>query len=120
MTLKTTSESEATGLTAEINDDDTRSVGYVTSHTKAMAINPAMTDAVTLEVPNHGFADSEIIDITLGATARNFLSRTLLALAVELDVPPTLSASSMVCLTPGGPRFSPSNGLLSALDLRKL
>ncbi|MCO4262550.1 hypothetical protein NG697_06355 [Pseudarthrobacter sp. MDT3-26] len=66
-----------------------------------MAINPAMTDADTLEVRNHGFADREIMDITLGATARNFLSRTLLALAVELDVPPTLSASSMVCVDAG-------------------
>ncbi|ALV42426.1 carboxymuconolactone decarboxylase [Pseudarthrobacter sulfonivorans] len=177
MILKTTPESEAAGLTAEFYDDDTRSVGYVTTQTKAMAINPeafhafesmlhfitasmdlrryelitlaaaqaigsthcrlahgakslraftedelsavardfrcagltpaevammeyaeklsldatVMTDADTLELRNHGFTDREIMDITLVATARNFLSRTLLALAVDVDVPPTLS-----------------------------
>ncbi|QHK20098.1 carboxymuconolactone decarboxylase family protein [Pseudarthrobacter psychrotolerans] len=175
--LKTTPESEATGLTAEFYNDDLGSFGYVASQTKAMAINPeafqafesmlhfitasmdlrryelitlaaaqaigsphcrlahgvkalkafpedelgavardfhtaglepaevammeyaeklsrdatAMTDADTLELRNHGFTDREIMDITLAATARNFLSRTLLALAVDVDVPPTLS-----------------------------
>lgn len=177
MILKTTPESEATGLTAEIYDDDTRSLGYVTTQTKAMAINPeafqafetmlsiisasmdlrryelitlaaaraigsmhcllahgakslkafpegelaavardyrdagltpaevammkyaeklsgdasAMTDADTLELRSHGFTDREIMDITLAAAARNYLSRAVLALAVDLDVPPALS-----------------------------
>ncbi|WP_332761777.1 hypothetical protein [Pseudarthrobacter sp.] len=50
-----------------------------------------MTEADTLELRSHGFTDREIMDITLVATARNFLSRTLLALAVDVDVPPTLS-----------------------------
>ncbi|WP_332761775.1 hypothetical protein [Pseudarthrobacter sp.] len=45
MILKTTPESEAMGLTAEIYDDDTRSLGYVTSQTKAMAINPEALQA---------------------------------------------------------------------------
>ena len=177
MILKTTPESEAAGLTAVIYDDDIGSVGYVTTQTAAMAINPevfqafesmldiitasmdlrryelitlaaaqaigsthcrlahgvkalkafpedelkavardfrhaglepaevammeyaeklsldasAMTDADTLELRNHGFTDREIMDITLVASARNFLSRTLLALAVDVDIPPTLS-----------------------------
>jgi uncharacterized peroxidase-related enzyme len=177
MILKTTPESEATGLTAEIYDDDTRSLGYVTTQTRAMAINPevfqafeamlgaigasmdlrryelvtlaaaraigsthcllahgakslkvfsedelaavardygnagltpaevgmmkyaeklsrnatAMTDADTLELRSQGFTDREIMDITLAAAARNFLSRAILALAVDVDVPPVLS-----------------------------
>ena len=38
--LKVQSESEATGLTAEIYQADLQSMGYVPSHTKAMSINP--------------------------------------------------------------------------------
>ena len=177
MILKTTPEAEATGLTAEIYDDDLGSLGYVTTQTRAMAIAPeafqafeamlgiisasmdlrryelvtlaasqaigsthcrlahgakalkafpeeelaavardyrnagltpaevammeyaeklsgdatAMTDADTLALRGHGFTDREIMDITLAAAARNFLSRAVLALAVDLDVPPVLS-----------------------------
>lgn len=177
MILKTTPEPEATGLTAEMYNDDIQSGGYVTTQTKAMSLNPeafqgletmldaikastdlrryelvtlaaaraigsthcllahgakalkafpedelaavardyrdagltpaevammeyaeklsqdaaAMTDADTVTLRSHGFTDREIIDITLAATARNFLSRTMLALAVDVDVPPVLS-----------------------------
>lgn len=176
--LRTTPEDEATGLVAKIYDDDIKSLGYVTTQTKAMAINPevyeafeallgtitsamdlrryelvtlaaagaigsshcllahgrkalkamtepelmeiardfrhagltpaevammayaeklsgnaaAMTAQDALELRNHGFSDAEIMDITLVAAARNYLSRTLLALGVELDRPPSLSA----------------------------
>lgn len=38
--LRMTPEAEASGLTAEIYDDDRRSLGYVPSHTKAMSLNP--------------------------------------------------------------------------------
>jgi uncharacterized peroxidase-related enzyme len=38
-----------------------------------------------------GFSDREIVDITLAAAARNYLSRILQALAVDVDVPPQLS-----------------------------
>jgi uncharacterized peroxidase-related enzyme len=175
--LRTTPEAEATGLTAKIYDDDLRSLGYVTTHTKTMAVNPeayeafegllgtitagmdlrryelitlaaataigsthcrlahglkslkaipepellriardfrnaglspaevammeyaeklsanaaAMTKADGLRLREHGFSDREIMDITLVAAARNYLSRSLLALGVELDRPPTLS-----------------------------
>ncbi len=177
MILKTTPESEATGLTAALYDDDLNTLGYVTPQTKAMAINPevskafdallgalktsmdlrryelvtlaaaqgvgsthcllahgakalavfteaevnavardyrnagltdaevammeyaeklsrdaaAMTDADTLVLRGHGFTDREIVDITVAAAARNYLSRAVLALAVDLDVPPALS-----------------------------
>lgn len=144
--LRTTPEDEATGLVAKIYDDDIKSLGYVTTQTKAMAINPeayeafeallgtvtsAMTEPELMEIArdfrhagltpaevammayaeklsgnaaamtaqdalalrNHGFSDAEIMDITLVAAARNYLSRTLLALGVELDRPPSLSAN---------------------------
>lgn len=172
--LKVQSESEATGLTAEIYQADLKSMGYVPSHTKAMSINPeaykawqalikaivsslglrryelvtlaaaqaigsshcrlahgkktlaiideeqllavarnyrdaglpleevammdyavklstnaaAMKDDDTQRLRDVGFSDREIADITLAATARNYFSRALLALAVDLDVPP--------------------------------
>ncbi|BCW06533.1 MULTISPECIES: peroxidase-related enzyme [Micrococcaceae] len=172
--LKVQSESEATGLTAEIYQADLQSMGYVPSHTKAMSINPeaykawqslvkaivsslglrrfelvtlaaaqaigsshcrlahgkktlaiideeqllavardyrdaglppeevammdyavklstdaaAMNDDDTQQLRDVGFSDREIADITLAATARNYFSRALLALAVDLDVPP--------------------------------
>ncbi|YCH08755.1 carboxymuconolactone decarboxylase family protein [Arthrobacter sp. alpha11c] len=172
--LKVQSESEATGLTAEIYQADLKSMGYVPSHTKAMSINPeaykawqalikaivsslglrryelvtlaaaqaigsshcrlahgkktlaiideeqllavardyrdaglppeevammdyavklstdaaAMNDDDTQRLRDVGFSDREIADITLAATARNYFSRALLALAVDLDVPP--------------------------------
>jgi len=46
-------------------------------------------DAATLR--DHGFSDREIVDITLAAAARNFYSRSLHALGVEVDVPRGLS-----------------------------
>jgi uncharacterized peroxidase-related enzyme len=176
--LRTTPESEASGLTAKIYDDDMQSLGYVTTHTKTIAVNPQayeafeallgtitagmdprryelvtlaaaaaigsthcrlahgrkalktipeaellriardfrnaglppaevammeyaeklssnagdMTKADGLRLREHGFSDKEIMDITLAAAARNYLSRSVLALGVELDRPPTLSS----------------------------
>ena len=45
----------------------------------------AMTDADTQVLRDHGFSDRQIVDITLAAAARNYLSRALRALAVPLD-----------------------------------
>lgn len=191
MILETPDQQDATGQVKEIYDADLQSMGYVPSHTQAMAINPeayhafraliratvanmslrrfelvtlaaaqaigsshcrlahgkkslkvftteqleaiardyrtaglepaevammeyaeklsgdvaAMTDEDTLVLRKHGFSDREIMDITLAATARNFLSRTLLALNVELDVPPDLDPSLQEALLAplGGP-----------------
>jgi uncharacterized peroxidase-related enzyme len=175
--LRMTPEAEASGLTAEIYDDDRRSFGYVPSHTKAMSLNPeaymaweslikaissslglrryelvtlaaaqgigsshcrlahgkktlkimseeqllaiardfhnaglaaaevammdyavklstdaaAMTDNDAQQLRDFGFSDREIADITLAAAARNYISRAVLAMAVDLDVPPGLS-----------------------------
>lgn len=50
----------------------------------------AMTEADRLRLRDAGFSDREILDITLAAAVRNYFSRALQALAVELDVPPVL------------------------------
>ncbi|WP_237762659.1 carboxymuconolactone decarboxylase family protein [Arthrobacter sp. ERGS1:01] len=50
----------------------------------------AMTDADSLRLRRAGFSDREIVDIALAAAARNYLSRILQALAIDVDVPPGL------------------------------
>lgn len=50
-----------------------------------------MTDADTLRLREVGFTDRQIVDITIAAAARNFLSRMLLALAVPVDDVPGLT-----------------------------
>jgi uncharacterized peroxidase-related enzyme len=51
----------------------------------------AMTDNDAQQLRDFGFSDREIADITLAAAARNYISRAVLAMAVDLDVPPDLS-----------------------------
>ena len=51
----------------------------------------AMTEQDAATLREHGFSDREIVDIALAAAARNFYSRALHALGVEVDVPPGLS-----------------------------
>lgn len=50
----------------------------------------AMNDADSRRLRDLGFTDREIVDIALAAAARNFLSRFLQSLAVDVDVPPNL------------------------------
>lgn len=50
-----------------------------------------MTDADTLRLREVGFSDRQIVDITIAASARNLLSRMLLALAVPVDEVPGLT-----------------------------
>ncbi|CAN5321934.1 hypothetical protein BH09ACT5_BH09ACT5_12910 [soil metagenome] len=174
--IRTPNESEATGLVAEIYEDDIRDLGYVPSHTRVMAVNPeavkafeqliravagpmskrryelvtlaaagaigsqscrvahsrkalkymeepeiaavlrdfhdaglsdaevammefaeklsrdsaSMTEADSQRLRDLGFDDREIVEIALAAAARNYYSRALHALAVEVDVPPDL------------------------------
>nr|WP_315268615.1 carboxymuconolactone decarboxylase family protein [Microbacterium lemovicicum] len=52
-----------------------------------------MTDQDSLALRAHGFTDRQIADIALTAAARNFFSRTLLALAVPVDEVPGLAPS---------------------------
>ncbi len=51
----------------------------------------SMTDADSQALRDHGYTDRQIVDITLAAAARNYLSRTLRALAVPVDDVPGLS-----------------------------
>lgn len=57
---------------------------------KVCGDSAAMTDADSQVLRDHGFSDREIVDITLAAAVRNYYSRALQALAVPLDVPPSL------------------------------
>ena len=185
--VATPSEAEATGLVAELYEEDIASQGYVASHTAVMAVNPeavraweglirtialplgkrryelitlaaarglrsrhcllahgartlafidepaltriardyrnadlsdaevammafaervsqdshAMTDEDSLRLREHGFSDTDIVNITLAAAARNYFSRAIQALAVEVDVPPGLSPQLREALVGG-------------------
>ena len=59
-----------------------------------------MTDADSRRLREHGFSDREIVDIALAAGMRNFFSRTLHALAVDVDVPPGLTEEIIEALGP--------------------
>lgn len=59
----------------------------------------SMTDADSQRLRDAGFSDREIVDITLAAAARNFYSRSLHALAVEVDVPPGLDDAIVSAIT---------------------
>ncbi|HWV50301.1 MAG TPA: carboxymuconolactone decarboxylase family protein [Microbacterium sp.] len=59
----------------------------------------SMTDADTQELREAGFDDRQIVDITLAAGARNFFSRSLLALAVPVDDVPGLAPALAAALT---------------------
>jgi uncharacterized peroxidase-related enzyme len=61
----------------------------------------SMTDADSLVLRSHGFSDREIVDIALAAAVRNYYGKALQALAVEVDVPPTLSEPLREALTRG-------------------
>ncbi|WP_235500767.1 hypothetical protein [Agreia sp. Leaf335] len=58
---------------------------------KLGADSAAMTDADSLTLRDHGFTDREIVDIALVAAVRNYYSRALHALGVQVDVASGLS-----------------------------
>jgi uncharacterized peroxidase-related enzyme len=187
MIIRTVPEDRAEGEVAALYDDDLETIGYVPTHTKAMAMNPAanrafeeligsvrdplglrryelvtlaaargtgsrhcrlahgvkslsvfdedqleriahdyrdagltdaevemmrfaervgrdaasMTDDDALRLREAGFGDHEIVDIAIAAAARVYLGRVLHALAVEVDVPPTLSEPLRSALVEG-------------------
>ena len=51
----------------------------------------SMSESDAQRLRDVGFSDREIADITLAAAARNFFSRALLAMDVDLDVPDGIS-----------------------------
>lgn len=62
------------------------------------ADSSTMTDADAEALREHGFSDREIVDIALAAGLRNFYSRALHALAVDVDVPPGVPAGVLAAL----------------------
>lgn len=70
-----------------------------------------MTEADAQRLRDVGFSDREIVDITMAAAARNFFSRALLAMGVDLDVPEGLSSGLQnALLTPLVPIRVPGAG----------
>ncbi|MDO9396679.1 MAG: carboxymuconolactone decarboxylase family protein [Herbiconiux sp.] len=61
----------------------------------------AMTEADSLRLREHGFTDREIVDIALAASVRRYYSGAIQALAVPVDVPPTLPAGLAESLVAG-------------------
>ncbi|MWV51331.1 carboxymuconolactone decarboxylase family protein [Rathayibacter sp. VKM Ac-2803] len=60
-----------------------------------------MTEADGLRLREAGFTDREIVDIALAAAARNFYSRAVQALAVEVEPPADVSAELRAALVDG-------------------
>lgn len=60
---------------------------------KVSTASDAMTDDDSLRLRQVGFTDREIVDIALAAAARNYYSRAIQALAVDVDVPGALPES---------------------------
>ena len=60
-----------------------------------------MTDADSRRLRDLGFTDREILDITLAAAARNYYSRAIQALAVDVDETPDLSVELREALVAG-------------------
>ncbi|MDQ0867446.1 carboxymuconolactone decarboxylase family protein [Arthrobacter globiformis] len=57
-----------------------------------LSTDPAsMTDSDAQKLRDLGFSDREIADITFAAAARNYISRAVLAMGVDLDVPEGIS-----------------------------
>ena len=67
--------------------------------TKLSIDSSSMTDADSQRLRDAGFSDREIVDITLAAGIRNYYSRALHALAVEVDVPPGLDEAIITAAT---------------------
>jgi uncharacterized peroxidase-related enzyme len=65
--LNTPAEDEVTGLAAEMYADDLASIGYVPSHTRAMAINPeaehAFVELIRTIAPSLGMRRYELVTL---------------------------------------------------------
>ena len=59
---------------------------------KLSTASSTMTDSDSQRLRDVGFSDIDIVNITLAAAARNYYSRAIQALAVEVDVPAELSS----------------------------
>lgn len=90
------------GLAAFAQGDDagfTPAEQAVIRYAEALSTDPhAMTDADTQRLRDAGFDDRQIVDITLASAARNYFSRSLLALAVPTDEVPGLDPATAAAL----------------------
>lgn len=92
-TLTIMTEAELLPVTRDFHDAGLSSgeVAMMDYAVKLSTDAAAMTDSDAQALRDEGFTDRELADITLAAAARNFFSRALLALNVDLDVPAGLS-----------------------------
>ncbi|GAA4371584.1 carboxymuconolactone decarboxylase family protein [Agromyces bauzanensis] len=60
-----------------------------------------LTDVDAQRLRDAGFSDQEIVDITIAASARVYYGSALLALGVEVDLPPMLSEPLRAALVDG-------------------
>ena len=90
--LKYMPEEELTRIARNYRDADLTEaeVEMMEFAEKVSTDSDTMTDADSLRLREVGFSDREIVDIALAAAARNFYSRAVQALAVDVDVPPAL------------------------------
>jgi uncharacterized peroxidase-related enzyme len=91
--LKFFGEQELLGIAKDYRDAglDEAEVAMMDFAIKLSTDSAAMDEADSQRLRDLGFSDREIVDITLAAAARNYLSRILQALDVDVDVPPKLS-----------------------------
>ncbi|WP_223626098.1 carboxymuconolactone decarboxylase family protein [Microbacterium sp. EST19A] len=94
---------DAAGLDAFARGDDngfTPAEQVVVDYAARLSTDPAsMTDDDTRSLRDAGYSDRQIVDITLAASARNYFSRALLALAVPVDEVPGLDPMIAAALT---------------------
>lgn len=92
-TLKYIDEQELLGIARDYRHAglDEAEVAMMDYAVKLSDDSAAMDESDSRRLRDLGFNDREIVDITLAAAARNYLSRILQALAVDVDVPPQLS-----------------------------
>ena len=83
-----------------VDDGFTAAEQVVVAYAARVSTDPAsMTDDDARALRDAGYSDRQIVDITLAAAARNYFSRTLLALAVPVDEVPGLEPDIAAALT---------------------
>ncbi len=76
-------------------------VAMMTFAEKVSTASHTMTDADSESLRDAGFSDRQIVDIALVAAARNYYSRAVQALAIDVDMPKSVSPALAAALTDG-------------------
>ena len=107
--LKYIDEEELVSIAANYHDAglDLAEVAMMDFAVKLSTDSVNMSEADSQILRDVGFNDREIVDIALAAAARNYLSRILQALAVDIDVPPQLSEEMRAALLEPLPSVEP-------------